>query len=397
MEVEGICRKMKNINEIDRIGIFCFYDKEGIVDEYVDFLLGELCPCLSRLVIVVNGTVNDIGKNVFKKYTKDIYIRENKGFDSGAYKDVIDGIIGWDNVQKYDELILCNDTFYGPFIPFGFIFEKMHNKNVDFWGLNYYYDRITNHIQSFFLVFKKRIISERFIIKYFDENISLSTNEITDVYIGFELGLYQYLISKGYLFAAYSEHNPFNLYYCGNIAIREYGTPILKKKAFSPECYINDNIMDSLKYLSQNSNYNLDLILNSIKRIYKLEITKKEIQEFNHDKANMIRIKNNVAKISDKNIKDIVASNKIIYVYGIGTISGKISKIIDIYEGKINGYIISDDQSNFHNYKNGIKVSRVSEIIDDVEGTVIIVALGEKNTKEVIPYLKRFKDVVFLW
>lgn len=387
---------LENISGVNRIGIFSLYDKDAVVDKYVEFLLRELCHCLSHLVVVINGEINDEGKLIIEKYADEIYIRENTGFDGGAYKDVIVNVLGWKRIQEFDELVLCNDTFYGPFISFESIFDEMKNESIDFWGLNYYYNKITNHIQSYFLVFRKKIINESNIMKYFNEKISLSTNEITDVYNGFELGLFQYLVNQGYSFAAYSENNPFDLYYCSNIGIKEFGIPILKKKAFSPECFIKDNAMDALKFLSQNSDYDLELILDNIRRIYNLQITKQEIEAFNPDNADIIRKKYDVARISEKNIKGIISMGKKLYVYGLGAFAGKISKIIDIYNGKIDGYIVSDDQLSVPRNKDGVNVYKVSEV-DRTDDMVIIVALGKKYTREVASYLSGFKKVVFLW
>ena len=62
---------------IRRLGIFCFFDKEGIVDSYIDYLLEDLKKNLSRLIIVINGYVNCEGREIFEKYTQDIIIRNN--------------------------------------------------------------------------------------------------------------------------------------------------------------------------------------------------------------------------------------------------------------------------------------------------------------------------------
>jgi lipopolysaccharide biosynthesis protein len=381
---------------VKRIGIFCFYDKDGIVDGYVEFLLRELCCCLSSLVIVINGKVNDNGKLILEKYADDIYIRENKGFDGGAYKDVIVNILGWRKIQEYDELVLCNDTFYGPFVPFETIFNEMNNKNVDFWGLNYCEDKILSHLQSYFLVFRKNVINENSIREYFTKNISLSAEKITDIYGEFETGLFYFLVKSGYNFGVYSRSNPFNIYIYSNICIKELKVPIFKKKAFSPEIFVRNNIMDALKYLSHNSNYDLNLIFNNVKRLYHLTLTEREVEEFKLDKQDMIRIEYDVVQIDDEDIKRLILMQKKIYLYGLGIFSMRISKIIDICEGKIEGYIISDDQKDSPEYKNGIRVHKVSEI-DNMPDMVIIVALNKKYTQEVMPYLKKFKDVILLW
>lgn len=379
-----------------RIGVFCFYDREGIVDGYIEFLLHELKRCLSDLVIVINGKVSDQGKLTLKKFTDEIYIRENRGFDGGAYKDVILNSLGWNRIQQYDELVLCNDTFYGPFVTFESIFEVMERRNLDFWGLNFYYNRIADHIQSYFLVLTKKIINENNVIKYFDKNINPDMIDIADIYSEFETGLYCFLINQGCTFGAFSENNPFDIFQCGNICVKEYNVPILKKKFFSSEHFVRNNALDVLKYLKEKNNYNIDFILNNIKRVYDLEINKQEIDSFHSDKDSLTRVRYDVAKVSDKDIAEIILAKKNIYIYGLGIYSGKICKIVSIYHGKIEGYIVSDDQPNIPKTKNGIKVYKVSELCN-AGNMVIIVGLNKEHTEEVAPYLQKFKEVIFLW
>lgn len=381
---------------MNRIGIFCFYDKNGIVDRYIEYLLEELCQCLSSLVIVVNGKIDVKGKIILEKYADEVYIRENKGFDGGAYKDVLMNFLGWNKIHEYDELIFCNDTFYGPFIPFKSIFDEMKGKNVDFWGLNYYYNKITNHLQSYFLVFRKRIIDGNCIMNYFDKNINLSMSDITDIYGDFEVGLFSYLFNQGYSFASYSKNNPFDIYKSSNYCIKQFNVPILKKKAFSPQYIVRDNIMDTLKYLSLNTTYDLNLILSNIRRIYDLKISKENIETFDIDTADIQENKYDVAKIRDEDIKKLVFKKKRIYIYGLGIFAGRINSIINIFQGRIEGYIVSDNQYSMPNYKKGIRVYRVSEIIN-TENMVVIVALNKEHTQEVASNLKKFKDVIYLW
>jgi rhamnosyltransferase len=381
---------------MNRIGLFCFYDKEGIVDGYVEFLLEELCRCLSNLVIIVNGKISVEGKLILERYAEKIYIRDNKGFDGGAYKDVLINMLGWKKIQEYDELVLCNDTFYGPFVSFESIFNEMENKPADFWGLSYCYNRVANYLQSYFLVFRKQVIKGNYMVEYFDKNINLSMSDISDIYGDFEVGLFYYLVNQGYSFASYSKSTSFDIYKSSNFCIKQFNVPILKKKSFSPQYIVWNNIMDTLKYLSLNANYDLDLILSNIRRVYDLKITRQEIETFDLDKADIQKKKYDVAKISDEDIKKLVLMNKKIYIYGLGIFSGRINSIINIFQGRVEGYIVSDNQYGMPNYKKGIRVHRVSEIIN-TDNMVVIVALNKEHTQEVASYLKKFKEVICLW
>ena len=49
-----------------RICIFVFYDKDGIVDDYVRYLLSELKKVISELVILVNGNIRKEEKSKLK-------------------------------------------------------------------------------------------------------------------------------------------------------------------------------------------------------------------------------------------------------------------------------------------------------------------------------------------
>lgn len=77
---------MKGINQMKRIGIFLFYDAKGIVDEYKVYLLYSLKTVLSDLIIVVNGRICDDGLAVLRRFSEDIYIRDNIGFDGGVQR-----------------------------------------------------------------------------------------------------------------------------------------------------------------------------------------------------------------------------------------------------------------------------------------------------------------------
>jgi rhamnosyltransferase len=136
-----------------RLGIFSFYNKWGIVGDYVEYLLTDLTR--DRTIIVVNGNLNEPGKNRFERFSNEIIIRENRGFDGGAYADVICNYLSEEVIREYDELVLCNDTFYGPFVHFDEMFKSMEAKKFDFWGINeemYGAGIIGEHICSFFLV-----------------------------------------------------------------------------------------------------------------------------------------------------------------------------------------------------------------------------------------------------
>jgi len=152
------------------VAIYFFYDKDGIVDGYVDYFLEDLKKNLDRLIVVCNGKLTSEGRKKFSKYTNEIIVRENKGFDVWAYKEGIE-YIGWDNLKNYDELIMLNMTIMGPIYPFKEMFDEMDSrKDLDFWGITKFhkfpvdpwgliqYGYIPEHIQSHFIAVRKPML-----------------------------------------------------------------------------------------------------------------------------------------------------------------------------------------------------------------------------------------------
>ena len=119
-----------------RTAIFCFYDKMGVIGEDDLFLLKELNECASYVVVVVNGELKN--RDNLQYLADKIIYRKNTSYDAGAYKEALLKQECREVIEKSDELILCNNSFWGPFVHFSCIFKEMEKSKADFWGLNDY-------------------------------------------------------------------------------------------------------------------------------------------------------------------------------------------------------------------------------------------------------------------
>ena len=117
-----------------RLGIFFFYDQDGIVDSYVKYLLDGIKNSLDRLVIVCNSKLSTEGYRIFSQFTSELIVRENVGLDVGAYKEAMYHV-GWDKLAEYDEVVIFNHTIMGPVYPFEEMFASMNKRKLDFWGI----------------------------------------------------------------------------------------------------------------------------------------------------------------------------------------------------------------------------------------------------------------------
>lgn len=72
-------------NTANRLGIFVFYDKDGIADEYNFYFIEELKKQVSRLLVICNGDVEEEAGKRFSRIADEVMMRGNEGFDITAY------------------------------------------------------------------------------------------------------------------------------------------------------------------------------------------------------------------------------------------------------------------------------------------------------------------------
>lgn len=285
-----------------RLGIFVFFDKEGIVEDYVTYLLNDLLQNLDRLVIVYNGFVNNVGVETFNRFTTDVYQHENKGFDAAAYKFALNRI-GWDTLGEYHELVLCNDTFYGPFWPFRETFDEMDMKpELDFWGLTVHaktesggwqesqYGCLPEHIQSFFLVAREKLLHSDSFKRFWDE-IPEDTQDVHKTIEEFEVRFTYFFEKQGFKWEPAADTRVLdyrgnitpinqNVYNCAEL-IEKFHCPVIKRRAFTDDIQEmttdNGNPARAIEYIRAHSDYDVSMIYKHLLRLENITKLKKNL------------------------------------------------------------------------------------------------------------------------
>ncbi len=275
------------MGNFSRIGIYFFYDKDGIVDDYISYLLNDLKKNLSYLLVICNGKLTCEGRNIFNQYADEVIVRENIGLDVWAYKTAFE-YIGWDALEKYDETVIANSTIMGPVYPFQAMFDAMELRDVDFWGITKHntltfdpfncnpYGYIPEHIQSHFMVFRRKLISCLEFKLYWDNMEMINSYEES---IGkFESSFTKFFSDKGFQWDTYvnpvelDELCEFPLLFYPKQMIDIYKCPIFKRRSFFQEYdYLlsrttGQSTYELYSYLKNHSTYNINLIWNNILR-----------------------------------------------------------------------------------------------------------------------------------
>ena len=274
-----------------RLGIFFCFDEEGIVDDYIPYFLEEICQNLNELFIVSNCELTKQSQEKLGKYTNsDIILRQNIGFDAGAWRDVMVKHCGFEKLIQFDEVVLFNDLFFGPIYPFKIIFDKMEKENVDFWGLTEYgessysnklcpYSKPPHHIQTYFLVFRRNLVQSNEFQDYWKNLPDYKTHK--ELIYKHEVVFTKFFSDLGFKWKTYiplSEDDlkqknmdllSFDMY---DMTVNR-GLPIIKRDAFkiSREMHLYYNLVNDISktmdYVKEKTNYDISLIYKYLLRI----------------------------------------------------------------------------------------------------------------------------------
>ncbi len=264
-----------------RLCVFVTYDCENIVDDYIGYMLRELRQSVDYLVVVCNYECIAKGIENIKSYADEIFYRKNVGFDAGAYKDAICMYLGWGKVQKFDELLLVNDSFYGPLYSIGDLFDRMEKQDADYWGLSRcpagtFQDKNSydSHIQSFFLAFRKTVLQNTEFMDFWEKIKYPKT--LHEAVTMFELGCNKLLSCLGFKGIALSDlcqlkkpfkenELPYMLYPLE--MVRDVGIPVIKRKCLYLDNPGFGNALETLRYIANTENYDISLIRNHMMRV----------------------------------------------------------------------------------------------------------------------------------
>ena len=271
----------------NKVCLLAGFDKNNIIQDYVVFLVQELSK-ISDVYYFADGNMSQKELSKISAYTKYAQSSSHCGKDFGSWQFLIH-YIGWKELEKYDEMIICNDSIYGPMTDMEDIFEFMELKNYDFWGLTENYHS-NYHLDSYFMVFNQNIIKNcKF--QEFWKNI---TPEIGDE--NYETVLTPFLTELGFIGNSYIKNYkkedqlayPLHLIKYNKmpfIRIKSLKTPELNLK--EPVFYIDGRIKNKTgydtnlikKHLSTTDNFNgfginyyiknaIDGIKNKVERIF---------------------------------------------------------------------------------------------------------------------------------
>lgn len=280
---------MKLDKTAKRLLIYFFYDKEGIVDDYVTYLLDDMKKNVSDILFVSNGKLDKDSREKVLKITEDIYERKNEGFDVWAYKTALQRV-GWTKLRTdYDEVILMNYTIMGPVYPFKEMFDKMDNTDVDFWGITAHMSEpnsrtevfkkgLLEHLQTSFIAIRSKMLVSKEFKSYWDKLPAI--NDMQDSFDKHEAIFTKHFEKKGFKWKTYVDAKDLEGYtfhpilYAPVQLIEQNRCPVFSRESFAQNYVdvlrntVGENAPELMKFLDAKTDYDTNMIWDNILRCY---------------------------------------------------------------------------------------------------------------------------------
>lgn len=215
--------------------LFAHWSSSADVKSYVYTYLDGIKEIATDIFFISNSSISECSKNKLQESGVKVVIRDNKGYDFGAWKDQILNM----DLKKIDRLILCNNSCYGPFYSLKEIFSSPI-VNSDFWSITKHKKNfgLAEHLQSYFLVFEKPLLTSPIFKKYW-ENIPYFKSWNDAVHKG-EINLTSFFSSEGFTYNSFIREDILSNR-VGNptiffpLELLKMGAPFIKRKVFSED------------------------------------------------------------------------------------------------------------------------------------------------------------------
>ncbi len=241
-----------------RLAIFAFYNGKGLINDYVVTYLKYLKEVSDSIIFVADNEPNVKDLSKIFQLVSHIESYHHGEYDFGSYK------IGFRYAKEHyllddvDEIILCNDSCFcvDSLKP---AFDKMSTKPCDFWSMTAS-NEYEPHLQSFFLVVKKKLFNSEFFSNYLDNVKHLdSFLEIVNTY---EIPLKKTFEKEGFKSASYIKAPKKNNPTFFPIKCMKVKMPLIKRKIFTESYACKESLLEVILYLKIKHNAKYKDILN---------------------------------------------------------------------------------------------------------------------------------------
>lgn len=181
-----------------KVVLFMHFDSRGVVRAQLLDYMRELAANGRSVVVVSNaGRLRPEAVTALREICAAVIVRRNIGYDFGAWADAINHL-GLPRVDT-EELILANDSVFGPLLPLGDVLMRFNYAKADIYGLTESW-QVRYHLQSFFLAFGPAALRAPVFAKFWRSVRPVPVK--TYIVKAYEIGITQAMVKGGLRCAA---------------------------------------------------------------------------------------------------------------------------------------------------------------------------------------------------
>jgi len=257
----------KHLQQKKRILSYVHYDKDNQISEDDMRTLQIFSEICGEVLFATNSALSKEELDRVGRYAGHIIVRENKGYDFGAWKDSL-LTYGKEKVKQSDELILLNNSCFPPVFSIREMFYEMEGQNTDFWGntlMPFQPDGsyigepcIDEHLQSYLMVFQSQVLQSDAFWGFWEH--LPECRDLIDAVAKCETKFTKILSDAGFTYAPYIKESYYINRFLNNYAV-PYEKPcsmLLLKNAFvKKKCY---------QYMNEEERIRLEFLLKQLER-----------------------------------------------------------------------------------------------------------------------------------
>lgn len=177
--------------------VMAHYDPHGLVAPHVLRQLDAWQGVATRLMLVSSAGITDPEVAASVSSRAELVTRQNEGYDFYSYKSGLDLV---DDLEAYDLVVVCNDSYIGPLVPWRMVIDTMMQRPIDAWGLTETMRR-QRHVQSFFYAFRPWVVASKGFREFWSDMQVVSDR--TRVIKEYEIGLSRAILGSGFQIGSY--------------------------------------------------------------------------------------------------------------------------------------------------------------------------------------------------
>jgi lipopolysaccharide biosynthesis protein len=176
-----------------RVAVLVHFSRRGAFLRYFHYMVEQLERCGFAVIIVSNSKKLDVeAVEALLPHCALVLHRHNVGYDFGAWRD---GILQIPDLAVLDQLLITNDSVFGPLYDLETVLQRLDPATGDVWGITESFDT-RYHLQSYFLLFHSAVLQASKFRKFWETMRYVEAKRV--VIFKYEIGLSQTLLKAGF-------------------------------------------------------------------------------------------------------------------------------------------------------------------------------------------------------